>query len=282
MWQRDGDLVMDRNFLGAPTAVRADSTTMGFADFALTLGPGGNVLALWQEMSAASSDAHYRVYDPASNTWGLDTLPSNDAALERLFATVWDAAGNLVLAYNNVAIVKQTKTVALDGGGTVDIPGVPQPRQVDLFAARRALVKDLGFGGDGLTAEGATFLPGDAVTLKVKVRNTGNVAVENVQVAFYDGAPGAGGTLLQTVTIPGWLKASDEQEVSMVWTVPAPAAAHTVYVVVDRPSDPADWEGLLSRRGEVARLQKRRRHELERFKKCGSRESKEPGRPRPV
>ncbi len=57
VWQRSNDLVMDRNFLGAPAAVRADSTTMGFADFALTLGPGGNVLALWQEMSAAGSDA---------------------------------------------------------------------------------------------------------------------------------------------------------------------------------------------------------------------------------
>ncbi len=109
---------------------------------------------------------------------------------------------------------------------------MPQPGQVDLFAARRALVKDLGFGGDGLTAEGATFLPGDAVTLKARVRNTGNVAVENVQVAFYDGAPGAGGTLLQTVTLPGWLRASDEQEVSIVWTVPSPATAHTAYVVV--------------------------------------------------
>ncbi len=88
VWQRGGDLVMDRNFLGAPAAVWADSTTLGFADFALTLGPGGKVLALWQEMSAAGSDAHYRVFDPASNTWGLDTLPSNDAALERSFAPV--------------------------------------------------------------------------------------------------------------------------------------------------------------------------------------------------
>ena len=233
VWQRGSDLVMDRDFLGAPAAVRADSTTMGFADFALTLGPGGNVLAIWQEMSAAGSDAHYRVFDPASNTWSLDTLLSNDAALERSFSPVWDAVGNLVLAYNNVAIVKQTKTVAVAGGGTVDIPGVPQPGQVDLFAARRALVKDLGFGMNGLTAMGTTFLPGDAVTLKAKVRNTGNVAAQNVQVAFYDGDPAAGGTLIQAVTIPGWLKSSDEQEVTVAWTIPAPAAARTVFAKVD-------------------------------------------------
>ncbi|MFO1482445.1 MAG: CARDB domain-containing protein [Verrucomicrobiaceae bacterium] len=233
VWQRGSDLVMDRDFAGTPTAVRPDSTTMGFADFALTIGPGGNVLAIWQEMSDAGSDAHYRVFDPASNTWGLDTLLSNDAALERSFAPVWDTVGNLVLAYNNVELTKQTKTVAVEGGGTIDIPGVPQPGQVDLFAARRALVTDLGFGINGLTAVGATFLPGDAVTLKAKVRNTGNIAVQNVQVAFYDGDPAAGGTLIQTVTISGWLKSSDEQEVSVAWTIPAPAAAHTVFAVID-------------------------------------------------
>ena len=75
-------------------------------------------------------------------------------ALERSFAPVWDAVGNLVLTYNNVAILKQTKMVAVACGETVNSPGVPQPGQVDLLAARRALVKDLGFGGDGLTAAG--------------------------------------------------------------------------------------------------------------------------------
>ena len=77
------------------------------------------------------------------------------------------------------------------------------------------------------------FLPGDAVTLKAKVRNTGNVAAQNVQVAFYDGDPAAGGSLIQTVTIPGWLKSSDEQEVTVAWTIPAPAAARTVFAKVD-------------------------------------------------
>lgn len=233
LWQRDTALVMDRNLAGTPTPVRADAATAGFSDFILTLAPGGNVVALWQEMTDFGSDAHYRVYDPASSTWGLDTLLSQDSDLERSFSPAWDAMGNLILAYNNVIVTKQNKTVALDGGGTVQINGVPQPGRVDLLLAKRALVKDLSISANGLTASGTTYLPGDAITLKAKVKNSGNVAVLDVPISFYNGDPAAGGSLIQSVTLPGWLKAADEAEATVIWTIPPPAIARTVYVKVD-------------------------------------------------
>jgi len=121
----------------------------------------------------------------------------------------------------------------LDGGGTVDVPGVPQPGKVDLLLAKRALVKDLALVADSFTAEGTTFLPGDVVTLRAKVKNAGNLAEQNAQVAFYDGDPDAGGTLIQTSTVPGWLKASDEAEVTATWTIPMPAVARTVHAKAD-------------------------------------------------
>jgi len=121
VWQRGDDLVMEQNFSGSPTQVRPDSATLGFSDFALTVGPGGNVVAVWQEMNEFGSDAHYRVFDPASGTWGLDTLLSQDSDLERSFSLVWDPMANLVLAYNNVEITKQTMTVDLEGGATIEV-----------------------------------------------------------------------------------------------------------------------------------------------------------------
>lgn len=236
VWHRGDDLVMDRDFAGAPSAVRPDSVTMGFSDFALSVGWGGNLVAVWQEMGEFGPDAHYRVFDPASNTWGLDTLLSRDADLERSFSLAWDSMANLVLAYNNVTITNETVSVELEGGGTVDVPGVPQPGRVDLLLAKRALVRDLSFVEDSLTTTGIDYLPGDAINLKARVKNTGNVAVESVQVAFYDGDPSAGGTLIANVTVPGWLKASDVADVSATWTIPEPAIARTAYVVVDPSS----------------------------------------------
>ncbi len=233
VWQRGSDLVVDKNFLRAPVPLRSDSGTLGFADFALTAGPNGNLVVIWEEMSNAGADAHYRVFDPASSTWSLDTLLTNDSAVERSFAPVWDNAGNLVLAYDATEVTTTTKTVTTPDGGTTDIANVPQPGQVNLLLLRRALATDLGFGSGGLTAQGSTFLSGDTVTLKTTVRNTGNVAVQNPAVAFYDGDPAAGGTLIQSVTIAGWLKASDEMDASVLWTVPAAAGPHTIYAKID-------------------------------------------------
>ncbi len=237
VWNRDGNLVMDVDFSGEPSLVREEATGLGFADFALTVGPGGNLAVIWQETSEHGSDAHFRVYDPASGTWSLDTPLSGDADLERSFAPVWDAAGNLTLAYNNVEIVKETMSVEMEGGEVIEVENVPQPGRVDLLVAKRALVKDLGFAPDGLTAEGGNFLPGDELTLRARVRNHGNVAEEDITVAFYDGDPAEEETLIGTAVVPGWLRASDEAEVSVTWTIPQPAVARTVFAVVD----PEGW-----------------------------------------
>ncbi len=233
VWQRGDDLVMDVDFSGNPAVVRPDSGTFGFSDLAVTVGPDGNVVVLWQEMSQHGSDAQYRVFDPASVTWGKDAFLSQDADLERSFAPVWDAAGNLTLAYNNVEIVKKTKSVVVEGGEVVEVEGVPQPGRVDLLLAKRQLVKDVTLVPEGLTADGTNFLPGDEVTLRARVRNAGNLAVQDLQVAFYDGDPDAGGVLSATEVIPGWLEAQDEVEVSHAWMVPQPVQARTVFVVVD-------------------------------------------------
>lgn len=233
IWQRGDDLVMDVNFAGTPSVVRLETDTLGFADYALTLGPGGNLLVLWQEMNEAGSDAHYRVYDPASATWGLDTLLSQDSDLETAFAPVWDAMGNLTLAYTNTEITRETVSVEIEGGEIIDVEGVPQPGQVDLLAAKRALVKDLEIGADGLVAEGTDFLPGDSVSITVTLRNSGNVAVQDPVVGLYIGDPDDGGDLVEERTITGWLKAADTAEEVFNWTVPEPAIPRTLFAVVD-------------------------------------------------
>jgi len=82
----------------------------------MTIDPAGNLALLWQEMSQAGSDAHYRVLDPASATWSRDAQLFNDSPLERSFAPVWDDVGNLTVAYNKVQILHTNKTVTLERG----------------------------------------------------------------------------------------------------------------------------------------------------------------------
>ncbi|MBC8011778.1 MAG: hypothetical protein H7067_16960 [Burkholderiales bacterium] len=232
VWSRDGQLVLQPGVAGTPTPVRATSDNLGVSDYALTGGPGGNLVVLWQEMGDHGSDAFFRVYDPASATWGLDTSLSADSDLERSFAPVWDAAGNLTVAYLNTLVTTGSQTVTTEAG-PITVDGVPQTGQTDLLLAKRALVRDVEVLTNSGAVEGTSFLPGDVVSLNATVRNSGNVALQNVLVRFYDGDPAAGGVVLSAQTIPGWLQAQASAPLSYTWTLPAPASAHQVFVVAD-------------------------------------------------
>ncbi len=161
------------------------------------------------------------------------------AAGARSFAPVWDNVGNLTVAYDKVQILYTNKTVTVEGGGTVTITNVPQPGRVDLVVTKRALVKDLALLAGDFTVQGVNYLPGDPLTLSATVHNSGNVAVSNLVVGFYDGSPDAGGVLLTNVTLPGWLAAATSAVASTVWVVPDPATNHTLYAA-------ANWAGLAS------------------------------------
>ncbi len=233
IWQRGDDLVMDVNFSGTPVVVRGDANGFGFSDIALTVGPAGNIVAIWSEMTEYGSDAFYRVYDPASATWGFDSFLSRDSDQERSFATAWDTAGNLALAYNNVEVTRERESVDVGGGEIIEIDGVPTFGRTDLLFATRRLIKDLTIPEEGFRVSSRRTLPGDEVEFRCTVRNSGDLAIEDVEVAFFDGDPDDGGTLIETVTIDGWFRASEETEVVTTWTVPGPAIARTVFVRVD-------------------------------------------------
>ncbi len=243
VWQNGTNLVLSQNFSTNVSTARTDSQTAGFADYAMTVGPLGHLVLLWQEMSTNGSDAHYVVYDPVAATWGLDDLLCHDSPLERSFAPVWDAVGNLTVAYDKVQILYTNKTVTVEGGGSVTITNVPQPGQVDLMVTKRALVKDLALLAGDFTVQGVNYLPGDPLTLSATVHNSGNVAMSNVVVGFYDGNPDAGGVLLTNVTLAGWLAAAGTNVASAVWVVAEPATNHTLCAAANRAGLAGEFNG---------------------------------------
>ena len=242
VWQSGTNLVLSRDFATNSTLVRADSETAGVADYAMTIGPAGNLALLWQEMSQAGSDAHYRVLDPASATWSKDAQLFNDPPLERSFAPVWDDVGNLTVAYNKVEIIYTNKTVTLEGGGTVTITNVPQPGRVDLYVTKRQLIKDVALAAGDFTVSAENYLPGAALTLSATLRNAGDLAVSNAVVAFYDGNPAAGGVLITNLTVSGWLEGAAANPVSTLWVVPEPATNHVLFAVADPAGELTEFD----------------------------------------
>lgn len=232
VWQQGTNLVLNTNFSPSNSVVRPDSQTAGFADYAMTLGPQGNLAILWQETSQDGADPYYVVYDPVSATWSKDARLLQDAPLERAFALVWDDLGNLTVAYDKVQVLYTNQTLILNNQ-TITITNVPQFGRVDLAVTKRALVKDLALGAGDFSASGTNYLPGASVTLTAAVRNTGNLAMSNVVVAFWDGNPTNSGTLITNVTLPGWLEGGATNVAFARWTVPGPATNHTLCAVVN-------------------------------------------------
>jgi hypothetical protein len=239
VWHSGSDLVLDRDFSGDPQIVRHDSQGVEFSDYTMTLGPAGNLVLLWQGLSAAGMDAHYSVYDPISDTWSKDDLLSGDTPLERSFAAVWDNLGNLTVAYNKEEILYADEIVQLEDGGEITLTDVPQMGRVDLVITKRALIKDLALSEGEFIVTGVNYLPGDALALSATALNSGNVAVSDVVVSFYLGDPSAGGTLLADVMLPGWFGAGMSQTAMATWVVPEPASPHTLYAAVN-------WSGRVT------------------------------------
>jgi uncharacterized protein (TIGR03437 family) len=216
VWQRGDDLVLDRNLGRTPAVVRADSTSLGFLDFVLAIGPAGNLALFWQGQTQYGPDAHVKIFDPASSTWSEDIPLFDDPPLERALAPTWDRAGNLTLAYHRVNT---------DGPGGFG--------RVDLGVLKRSLAKNLTIGPGDFVADAARFSPGESVRLWATVRNTGDVAVGDVTVSFYAGAPGTGGRELARTIIPGWLRGGSSAVVEASAQLPEIGGPTQLAVLVD-------------------------------------------------
>lgn len=233
IWQRGTNLVADENFSGTNRVVRQGSDSAGFADYAATIGPSGNLAIMWQEGSEDGSDAYYKIYDPASDSWSMDARLTKDSSLERSFSPAWDAVGNLTIAYNKVAMTLTNKTVTLENGNTLVVSNVPQSGRVDLAITKHSLKQDLTLAAGDFSVAESDFLAGRPLTLIATVRNAGDLAVSNTVVDFFDGNPTNGGSLIASVSLPGWLPGSTTISVTNQWVIPSPATEHTLYAVVD-------------------------------------------------
>lgn len=232
LWNHAGDMVMDKNASGTPSIVREKSDGGGFTDFAFTAGANGNLLLLWRGDIDGNPDAFYRIYDSFTQSWSEDSRLSNDADSESSFTPLWDAQGNLIIAYHNTQLLRTTKDVTLDDGTQAVVEGAIVPGRTDLLLTRRLLTTDLNVRN--LTAAGSTWGPGSTITLSAELINSGNLPITDASISFYDGNPGTGGALITTLTAPGSLVGAATFSATFDWTMPADTTTqHRIYAVAD-------------------------------------------------
>ncbi len=232
VWVKNRALVLSRDF-ATPTAIRDSAESMTVADYSLTGGPAGNLALIWQDMGPSGSDAFFRLYDLASNLWTKDTRLSTDSDVEQNFSPVWDAFGNLTIAYHNSPVTMRSVSVPTQGAGSVIVDNVPQPGPTSLLLAKQALVRDLSIVPGSLTGVGASFALAKPVTLQCKVANTGNVALFSPSFAFYRSDPVLGLVQFGSSTIQGWLSAGETRLMSYSFSMPISAQRIVIHAIID-------------------------------------------------
>ncbi len=234
VWYSDGDLAMatDATLSDRQTIVDLPDASSGAADFRLAVGPAGQIGLLWQDTSDEGVDVWSASYDPTLSVWSKPLQLTADNSMEHALSPVFDADGDLVAAYNKVQMDYVTRMVQV-GDELVQVDNVPEPNQTDLYVLRHEIDGDLAVDAADVSVSPENPESQAEATLTAVVRNLGNVPAANLDVAFYDGDPGSGGTLIAAATHAGPLVGGDSAEVSVAWTLPDSSEPRQVFVVVD-------------------------------------------------
>ena len=236
VWTKGNDLVVDINFAGTPTVIHTspDQSQTSAGEIKLVNLGGGRIAVVWGQGSAEGATLTARIYDPATATWGgaLELTPGVE--VQQLFGTARDNLDNLVLLFTETALTFEDGTFDNGLGGTIDAHDMPVPGENSIKVGKLALSTDLAFTDpDDLAVEGSVYLPGETIRMRARVRNTGALGAAQAKVAFYNGNPLTGGTLITTVTSPTPLAAGESVELSADWVLPSALPFTTICAVAD-------------------------------------------------
>ncbi len=138
------------------------------------------------------------------------------------------------MAYAQTQISLEERTTTDPNTGETITYTLPVEGQTDLYTLSHRFVQDLAMGA--LTVSDTHPQAGASVTVSATVTNTGALALEGVQVAFYDGDPDAGGTLLDTASWPGTLAAGYTATLTTTYPVPSLGGVRQLVAAAD-PQD---------------------------------------------
>jgi hypothetical protein len=193
--------------------------------------PSGAVVAYAVQMPEGV-DIFASFYDANLDRWSLPRQLTHDEDVESALSLASDGS-DLVMAYLKTQTLRTNVDVVINGQ-TNHLTNVPQPGRTDLCVLRHALGNDLAGDAASLIVDPPNPAPGSNATVKVTIENRGDLAVQAVQVAFYDGNPQSGGTPIGTTqTLAGSVIGGAKQDVTVSWTVPMGTNTHELFVVVD-------------------------------------------------
>ncbi|MCK4658147.1 MAG: carboxypeptidase regulatory-like domain-containing protein, partial [Phycisphaerae bacterium] len=232
-WFRGEQIVTAGSLDLSDLAVAASpGLSAGSLDFRLARGEPGQVTLVWQMASSEAVDLWQTLYDTGLAVWSEPVQLTFNDAMERFMSPAYLENGDLMIAYGKQQVSYTTRILEI-GDEQVVLEDVPVPGQSDLCVLMHTAGLDPAVFADDVTLSPANPAIGQTATITAIVRNVGDSPAVGVDVAFYDGDPGGGGTLIDVASHGGVLVGGGEAEVSVEWLVPESSEPRDIHVVVD-------------------------------------------------
>ncbi len=218
-WVQGDNLQLARNSdFSSPQTVMSTTSEPMAAYFDLLCGASNQIGMVWSSASAGGQDAFMINYDPVLSAWSQPIQLTDTDAAERFFDGNYDPVdGTLNLAFVQSELLSPTN--AAPEYGVTDVCLMDFNSGVDLR------VIDFTYDADQM-------LPGSNTVLSATIDNAGLSGAADVNIAFYDGDPSAGGLLIGQTNVAEFaagLSVLFEQD----WSVPLDGAAHQLYIAAD-------------------------------------------------
>jgi len=234
VWQAGAELRLHNLATGTTTALQLDLAA-AIDTFRVVQDATGNIAAVFAAQGA-QRDLYLAFYDQVHNLWGRPHALTQDRAAEAYPTAGLDAAGRLLLGYAVTAMTSVTRTMTISDTGEIITFTVPAEGPTDLMTLAHVFNRNLTLRDDDLTVSDAYPAPGETVVLSATVRNSGDLALDDVTVAFYHGDPLAGGALIGTNALSAPLAAGFTTTLNITYSVPISGVTRPLYAVAD-PED---------------------------------------------
>lgn len=231
VWSQGGTLVYTPLSLWNPKTVFAQVTPANdTANLDGVTMPGGAAVA-YAVQTLDGVDLYSSFYNAAQDTWTQPRQLTSDPDEESSVALAFDGT-NVVTAYEKTQLI-YTNLDLVVGNQTVTLTNAPQPGRTDLYVLTHLPGADAGVASNSLSLNPPNPAPGSAATISATIENFGDLPLQGIPVAFYDGNPQAGGALIGGLQTISSLGGGATQEVSVAWSVPGGNYSHQIFVVVD-------------------------------------------------
>ena len=204
-------------------------------DFNVARDNDNNIVLVWEELGNHGPDMYYLVYDRTHRSWSDKNQLTSDIAMEKSITALF-TNGTLVASYLKTDITLGNVTTNVTGRD-VNITNVVVFGNTSLYVFNHNLFRDLAISDDDIALSTDNPLTGDTVTINATVHNSGDLSIDAVKVAFFDGFNGSQIGLTQIIDT---IHAGANASVYVNWTVPLTEQSHDISVKVDPQNEVAE------------------------------------------